>query len=120
MKTKPTEASVEDYIASRASEQQRADCKALMVLLRKVTKQKPTMWGPSIVGSGSYGLGLRIPDTRHLLPHRLCDSRQRHVISVPSSWEDGAEALLSRLGAHRIGQGLPVLRAALRSRHVHP
>src|SRR6476659_5810282 len=29
-KTKPTGASVEEYIASRANEEQRADCKALM------------------------------------------------------------------------------------------
>jgi len=33
IKTKPTNASVEDYIASRASEEQKADCKTLMALL---------------------------------------------------------------------------------------
>ena len=32
-KTKPTDASVEDYILSRASEQQRTDCHELMALL---------------------------------------------------------------------------------------
>src|SRR5262245_9217123 len=53
-KTKFTGASVADYIASRASEQQRADCKKLMALLKRVTKQSPKMWGPSIVGYGSY------------------------------------------------------------------
>ena len=53
-KTKPTDASVEDYIASRANEQQRSDCRELMVLLKKVTRHSPRMWGPSIVGYGSY------------------------------------------------------------------
>ena len=53
-KTKPTDASVEDYITSRASEQQRIDCQELMALLEKVTRQKPKMWGPSIVGYGCY------------------------------------------------------------------
>ena len=53
-KTKPTDASVEGYIASRASEQQRIDCRELMALLEKVTQQQPRMWGPSIVGYGSY------------------------------------------------------------------
>ena len=53
-KTKPTDASVEGYIASRASEQQRIDCQELMALLEKVTQQQPRMWGPSIVGYGSY------------------------------------------------------------------
>jgi hypothetical protein len=53
-KTKPTDASVEDYIASRANEQQRTDCQELMALLKKITQQPPKMWGPSIVGYGSY------------------------------------------------------------------
>ena len=49
-KTKPTGASVADYIASRANAQQGADCRELMALLRKVTRHSPRMWGPSIVG----------------------------------------------------------------------
>lgn len=53
-KTRPTGASVEDYVASRASAQQRADCVELMALLGKITRQPPHMWGPSIVGFGSY------------------------------------------------------------------
>jgi hypothetical protein len=44
-KTKPTDASVEDYIVSRANEQQRIDCRELMALLEKVTRQPPKMWG---------------------------------------------------------------------------
>ena len=40
-KTKPTDASVEDYILSRASEQQRTDCHELMALLEKVTQHSP-------------------------------------------------------------------------------
>lgn len=53
-KTKPTAASVEDYLAARASEQQLADCGRLMAMLKKVTGHAPKMWGPSIVGYGSY------------------------------------------------------------------
>src|SRR5262245_30468745 len=47
-KTKANDASVEDYIASRANDGQRADCKALMSIFKTVTKQQPRMWGPSI------------------------------------------------------------------------
>ena len=53
-KTKPTDVSVDDYIASRANAQQRADCRALMALFKLVTRQTPRMWGDSIVGYGSY------------------------------------------------------------------
>ena len=53
-KTKFTDASVEAYIAARGSEQQRADCRELIALLEAATQQPPRMWGPSIVGFGSY------------------------------------------------------------------
>lgn len=54
IKTKPTDASVEEYLMSRGSPQQLADCKAIMAMCKRVTKEKPRMWGPSIVGYGSY------------------------------------------------------------------
>ena len=53
-KTKPTEVSAESHIAAIANEEQRNDAQSLVVLMRKVTKQEPRMWGPSIVGFGSY------------------------------------------------------------------
>src|SRR4030095_14271162 len=53
-KTKPTAASVEAYLAAKASPEQRADCKVIMALCERVTQQQPKMWGPSIVGYGSY------------------------------------------------------------------
>lgn len=53
-KTGPTGASVDAYLASRASAEQLTDCKAIMAICRRVTKQEPRMWGPSIVGYGSY------------------------------------------------------------------
>jgi hypothetical protein len=40
-KTKPTSASVDEYLASKAGPEQLADCKALMTLLKKVTKESP-------------------------------------------------------------------------------
>ena len=53
-KTKPTGASVDAYLASRASPEQLADCKAIMAMCKRVTKQRPKMWGPTMVGYGSY------------------------------------------------------------------
>jgi hypothetical protein len=53
-KTKPTGASIEAYLTSRANPEQLADCKAIMAICKRVTKQQPKMWGPSIVGYGSY------------------------------------------------------------------
>ena len=53
-KTKPTGASIDAYLASRASPEQLADCKAIMAMCKRVTKEEPRMWGPSIVGYGAY------------------------------------------------------------------
>ena len=53
-RTRPTGASVDEYLASRASPEQLADCKAIMAMCKRVTKEQPYMWGPSIVGYGSY------------------------------------------------------------------
>ena len=38
-KTQPTDASVAEYLAARASPEQLTDCKAIMALCRRVTKQ---------------------------------------------------------------------------------
>ena len=53
-KTKLTGASVDAYLASRASPEQLADCKVIMAMCKRVTKQQPKMWGPSMVGYGSF------------------------------------------------------------------
>jgi len=51
-KTKPTTASIDDYLASRANPEQDADCRALMTIMRRVTGEAGKMWGPSILGLG--------------------------------------------------------------------
>lgn len=53
-KTQPTESSVEDYIASRATPQQAQDCRQLIALMQASSGAPPVMWGPSIVGFGRY------------------------------------------------------------------
>ncbi len=53
-KTKPTDASIDAYLAARASAEQLVDCGALLTLLQRITGEAPRMWGPSIVGFGSY------------------------------------------------------------------
>ena len=53
-KTKPTGASIDAYLASKAGPEQLTDCKALMAICERVTNEEPKMWGPSIVGYGAY------------------------------------------------------------------
>src|SRR5215468_4088854 len=53
-KTKPTAVSVESYLGAIEDEGRQTDCRALAKLMAKATGEKPKMWGPSIVGFGSY------------------------------------------------------------------
>lgn len=53
-KTIPTDADVSNYIATVENPQQREDSKCLVRLLQEITGESPYMWGPSIIGFGSY------------------------------------------------------------------
>lgn len=100
-KTKATEASVEEYLDARATPQQRADCDALMALLKKVTKQPAKMWGPSIVGYGTYHYTYESGRSGEA-PLAGFAVRARELV-VYLSCEDEAQApLLERLGKHKM------------------
>lgn len=102
-KTKATDASVEDYIASRASDEQRADCKALMSILKKVTRQSPKMWGPSIVGYGSYKYTYESGRTGESCLAGFAIRGRELVVYLATEGEE-QQALLARLGKHRMGK----------------
>ncbi|MEO8431469.1 MAG: DUF1801 domain-containing protein [Acidobacteriota bacterium] len=103
-KTRPTDARVEDYIASRANEQQRTDCRELMALLETITRQSPRMWGPSIVGYGSYRYTYESGRTGEA-PLTGFALRGRELVVYLAAEEDRQKSLLSRLGKHRMGKG---------------
>ena len=102
-KTKPTGASVADYIASRANAQQRADCRELMALLKKVTRQPPKMWGPSIVGYGSYRYPCEGGRTGEM-PLAAFAIRGRELVVYVMVEGAKQKALLSKLGKHKMGK----------------
>ena len=102
-KTKPTDASVEDYIASRANAQQRTDCRELMALLKKVTRHSPRMWGPSIVGYGSYRYTYESGRTGEA-PLAGFAIRGRELVVYVMAEGEAQRSLLSRLGKHRMGK----------------
>ncbi|MBI5825675.1 MAG: DUF1801 domain-containing protein [Chloroflexi bacterium] len=54
LKTKMTEASVEDFLNAIKDEQTRNDCFEIVKIMKQVTKAEPKLWGTSIVGFGSY------------------------------------------------------------------
>ena len=53
-KTRPTEVPVSDFIAAVENPVRRADAEWVAGMLAEVSGERPVMWGPSIVGYGSY------------------------------------------------------------------
>ena len=54
VKTKKHAGSVADFLNAVADEQKRDDAFQLLEIMQAITKEEPAMWGPSIVGFGSY------------------------------------------------------------------
>ena len=102
-KTKPTDASVEDYIASRANAQQRTDCRELMVLFKKVKRHSPRMWGPSMVGYGSYRYTYESGRTGEAFLAGFAIRGRELVVYVAAEGEQ-QRSLLSKLGKHKMGK----------------
>lgn len=53
-KTKQTKASVDKFIGAIKDENIQQDCYTIIKIMKSVTKEDPQMWGPSIIGFGTY------------------------------------------------------------------
>jgi hypothetical protein len=103
-KTKPTDASVKDYLAAIDDEARRKDCESLAKLMARATKQPPTMWGASIVGFGRYRY--RYASGREGESCVVGFSSRKGEISVYGlNAAAGAKDLLATLGKHKGGKG---------------
>ncbi|MEE8135024.1 MAG: DUF1801 domain-containing protein [Gemmatimonadales bacterium] len=54
LKTKKNKKSVSAFLKSIADDRKRKDAETIMKMMKRITKETPTMWGDSIVGFGSY------------------------------------------------------------------
>ena len=99
LQTRPTDASVDDFIASVDDPVRRADAGKTLELFTRITGEKPTMWGPAIVGFGSqqlkYATGRELdwpiiafsPRKQNMTLYVVCNSPKQ-------------PALLAKLGKH--------------------
>lgn len=99
-KTKPTTASVDDFISAIEDPRRRADAQVALTLYKEVTGLPPVMWGPSIIGFGAlhyvYDSG-REGD----MPAAGFSPRKANMTFYVGDSFEGAEALFSRLGKHK-------------------
>jgi hypothetical protein len=103
-KTKPTTISVSAFLNGCTDEERRADARVLAKLMQKVTGDKPTMWGPSIVGFGSYHY--TYPSGREGdAPVVGFSPRKAANVLYGAIGFGGTEELLAKLGMHTTGKG---------------
>ena len=102
-KTRPTGASVAGFLKTIADDERHADCLALVRLMTRITGSRPKMWGPSIVGFGTYHTVYASGREGDWPLVGFSPRKQDLTIYVMSGFA-GRDALLARLGRHRTGK----------------
>ena len=99
-KTRPTKASVTRFLDGIDDEDRRRDCKTLVKMMRAVTGEAPTMWGPSIIGFGTRHL--RYASGRELdWPILGFSPRKTDLTLYILSGFEKHGALMKKLGKHK-------------------
>ena len=102
-KTQPTKVTAESHIAAIANEEQRNDARRLVALMQKVTRQEPRMWGPSIVGFGSYHYKYASGHEGDSALAGFAARGRELVVYIADGFAD-RDVLLAQLGEHKTGK----------------
>ena len=103
-KTKPTKLSVAAFIAKLTDRSRRADAKTLVQLMQSASGEKPKMWGPTIIGFGSYHY--RYDSGREGdMPLIAFSPRKAATVLYNMTGSSDSEALRAKLGKHATGKG---------------
>jgi len=105
IKTKPTSASVEDFINNVKDEQKRKDSFVILEMMKKATGEEPKIWGSSIIGFGN--VRYKSPTTdREVDWLRIGFSPRKANLSLYISIDIKEHAAaLKKLGKHKTGVG---------------
>jgi hypothetical protein len=102
-KTKPTKVSVAAFLAKVANEQQRKDSKELVKLFKELTGKPAKMWGPTIVGFGSYHYVYESGREGDAPLIGFSTRKPELVLYIPRYPDD--EDLRAKLGKHKASAG---------------
>lgn len=105
-KTLPTDADVYEFLESATPAKRREDALEVDALMREVTGVEPVLWGPSIVGYGSFRyISAKNPRTRGIWPPVAFSPRKASLTFYGLGDMPGAEELLAQLGTCTRGAG---------------
>ena len=102
-KTKPTKVSVAGFIDTLDKSRQ-ADAKALVGMMKAASGEQPKMWGPSIIGFGSYHYKYESGREGDMPLIAFSPRKSAHVL-YGLTGSDDRKALLTKLGKHTTGKG---------------
>jgi len=98
-KTKPTEVSVDAFLDGVEHPVRRADGKAVRAMMERVTGEPARMWGPTIVGFGTYHYRYASGHEGDS-PRVGFSPRSANLVLYVGGFPE-YEALLARLGKHK-------------------
>lgn len=99
LKTKESDASVEDFLNSLTDEKRRSDAFRVLEIYKRVTGKEPRMWGPAIIGFGHQIL--TYPNGRTLDWMEAGFSPRKHNLSLYVICGSKRQPdLLKKLGKH--------------------
>jgi hypothetical protein len=101
-KTQPTAMSVADFIATVPDTRRQEEAAAIDAMMRRVSGQAPTMWGPSIIGYGSYHYRYESGREGDMCRIGFSPRKAKLVVYIVDGFPGHAE-LLARLGKHSTG-----------------
>ncbi len=103
IKTKPTQVSVDAFIEAVPDATRRADAKTVAAMMARLTGEPPVMWGPSIIGFGSYRYKYGSGHEGEMCRIGFSPRKAELVLYVLYPYGEPAPEL-ARLGKHRTGK----------------
>ena len=103
-KTKATEVPVADFIAALPDPRRREEAAVLDALHRRVTGLEPKMWGPSMIGYGSYDYTYASGHSGTAMRGGFSPRKAALTVYLMGNYGDAqpeADALFARLGKHK-------------------
>lgn len=102
-KTQPTDASVEAFLNSVEDESKRADSFEILELMKKATGEPPKMWGPGMVGFGSYHYKYDSGREGDFFLAGFSPRKTALTLYVMAGFKNNAQ-LMSKLGKYKTGK----------------
>ena len=103
MKTVPTSRDVEEFLDGVADERRRAECRAVMAMMRDVTGEEPRLWGPSMIGFGRYHYRYESGREGDWFLTGVAPRKGALTVYIMAGF-DRYEELMARLGKHTTGK----------------